>query len=49
MVEAHMDPKKYPNPKEFKPERFLDQEDTMASSANRKVEDRDQFNFGWGR
>ncbi|KAG2224700.1 hypothetical protein INT45_009015 [Circinella minor] len=49
MVEAHMDPKKYPNPREFRPERFLDQEDTMASSLHRKVEDRDQFNFGWGR
>ena len=49
MVEAHLNPKKYPNPEEFRPERFLDQEDTMASSLHRKVEDRDQFNFGWGR
>ncbi|KAI9246473.1 cytochrome P450 [Phascolomyces articulosus] len=48
-MEAHMDPVKYPNPEEFKPERFLGQEDTMGSSANRKAQDRDQFNFGWGR
>ena len=49
MTETHLDPEKYPNPEEFKPERFLGQEDTMASSANRKPEYRDQFNFGWGR
>ncbi|KAI9246482.1 cytochrome P450 [Phascolomyces articulosus] len=49
MIEAHINPEKYPNPEEFKPERFLDNTDTMGSSANRKVEDRDQFNFGWGR
>ena len=49
MMEAHMDPEKYPNPEQFSPERFLRQKDTMSSSANRKYKDRDQFNFGWGR
>ncbi|KAI9278979.1 cytochrome P450 [Phascolomyces articulosus] len=49
MLGAHMDPEKYPNPEEFRPERFLSKSETMAASANRNVEDRDQFNFGWGR
>ncbi|KAI9246485.1 cytochrome P450 [Phascolomyces articulosus] len=49
MTDAHLNPEKYPNPEQFMPERFLGKEETMASSANRKVEHRDQFNFGWGR
>ncbi|KAI9496906.1 cytochrome P450 [Zychaea mexicana] len=50
MGDTHLDPIKYPNPEEFQPERFLDKSsETMAASANRKAEDRDQFNFGWGR
>ena len=50
MIEMHMDPIKYPNPHEFKPERFLDKsKDSMFASANHKIEDRDQYNFGWGR
>ncbi|KAG2217228.1 hypothetical protein INT45_012687 [Circinella minor] len=49
MMDAHMDSKKYPNPEKFDPDRFLGQEDTMFSSANRRPENRDHFNFGWGR
>ncbi|KAG2225115.1 hypothetical protein INT45_011798 [Circinella minor] len=50
MIEMHMDPVKYPNPLEFKPERFLDKtKDSMFASANHKIEERDQYNFGWGR
>ncbi|KAI7852762.1 cytochrome P450 [Circinella umbellata] len=49
MYSMHTNPSIYKNPEEFIPDRFLEHTATMASSANAKVEQRDHFNFGWGR
>ncbi|KAI9477132.1 cytochrome P450 [Zychaea mexicana] len=49
MYSMHTNLSSYKNPEEFMPERFLDHTAPMASSANAKVEQRDHFNFGWGR
>ncbi|CAG8682538.1 14571_t:CDS:2 [Cetraspora pellucida] len=45
----HTDEKRYENPKEFKPERFLGFKESSASSANGNYENRDHFGFGAGR
>ncbi|CAG8712012.1 4308_t:CDS:2 [Cetraspora pellucida] len=45
----HMDEKRYENPKEFKPERFLGVTESSAALANRNSENRDHFGFGAGR
>ncbi|ORY96170.1 cytochrome P450 [Syncephalastrum racemosum] len=49
MWNMHRDPERYPQPDEFKPERFMDNTKTMSASANGGIDRRDQFNFGWGR
>ena len=49
MYSMHTSPSIYKNPEEFIPERFLGHTDPMASLASAKVEQRDHFNFGWGR
>ncbi|CEP19556.1 hypothetical protein [Parasitella parasitica] len=50
MDSMHKNPKQYPvHPEAFMPERFMDNLKTMQSSANGKIEQRDNFNFGWGR
>ncbi|KAI8139125.1 cytochrome P450 [Fennellomyces sp. T-0311] len=49
MYAMHTDPSIYKNPEEFIPERFMEDKSTMASAANAKIEQRDHFNFGWGR
>ncbi|KAJ8657398.1 hypothetical protein O0I10_006954 [Lichtheimia ornata] len=49
MVAMHMNPDVYPEPHVFRPERFLDKTETFTASAKSKIEDRDQYNFGWGR
>ncbi|RIB30974.1 cytochrome P450 [Gigaspora rosea] len=45
----HMDEKRYENPKEFKPERFLGFTGSSAALANGNYENRDHFGFGAGR
>ncbi|CAG8670626.1 716_t:CDS:2, partial [Cetraspora pellucida] len=45
----HMDEKRYENPKEFKPERFLGVTESSAALANGSYENRDHFGFGAGR
>ncbi|RIB15489.1 cytochrome P450 [Gigaspora rosea] len=45
----HMDEKRYENPKEFKPERFLGFTESSATLANGNYENRDHFMFGAGR
>jgi cytochrome P450 len=45
----HRSPKNFKDPLDFVPERFMHDIRPMASSANGKIEDRDQYNFGWGR
>ncbi|KAI9274024.1 cytochrome P450 [Helicostylum pulchrum] len=49
MDSMHMRQDIYPNPKKFEPERFMNNLKTMQSAANGKLEERDHFNFGWGR
>lgn len=45
----HTNAERYENPFEFIPERFLDNLKTMQASANGNIEQRDTYNFGWGR
>jgi cytochrome P450 len=45
----HRLPEVYPKPEQFTPERFMNNIRTMQSAANGKPEDRDHYNFGWGR
>ncbi|CAG8448858.1 20745_t:CDS:2 [Cetraspora pellucida] len=45
----HMDEKRYENPKELKPERFLSFTNSSAALANGNYENRDHFGFGAGR
>lgn len=49
MQSLHKNPDLYPDPERFHPERFIDNIRTMQASANGKLEERDHFNFGWGR
>lgn len=39
----------YHEPEEFIPERFINNMKTMQSAANGRFEERDHYNFGWGR
>lgn len=45
----HKQADRYPEPERFIPERFMNNLKTMLASANGKIEERDHFNFGWGR
>ncbi|GKU16349.1 unnamed protein product [Fusarium langsethiae] len=46
----HMDPERYPNPRQFNPERYIDDLQSLAdAAANPDASKRDQFTFGAGR
>ncbi|CAO3637352.1 unnamed protein product [Mucor hiemalis] len=49
MLSMHRQAHIYPDPEVFKPERFMNNLKTMQSAANGKLEERDHFNFGFGR
>jgi cytochrome P450 len=49
MVGIHTQADLYPNPTTFRPDRFMNNLKTMQSAANGKFEERDHFNFGFGR
>ncbi|KAI8150053.1 cytochrome P450 [Fennellomyces sp. T-0311] len=49
MYAMHWNPERYTDPKKFIPERFMDNIRTMSAAANSRIENRDHYNFGWGR
>lgn len=49
MGSLHKQPQYYPDPEVFHPERFMNNLKTMQSAANGRFEERDQYNFGFGR
>lgn len=49
MDSMHKNPENFPHPDSYSPERFLNNLKTMHASANGKLNERDHFNFGWGR
>lgn len=49
MNSMHKRPEIYSKPGKFLPERFMNNIRTMQSAANGKIEERDHYNFGWGR
>ncbi|KAI8352157.1 cytochrome P450 [Choanephora cucurbitarum] len=49
MQAMHYNAERYPEPDVFNPKRFLNNLRTMNASVNGNFEDRDHFNFGWGR
>ena len=50
MIAIHSVPATYPEPHLFKPERFMEKIEPMSVLATKKKwNERDHFNFGWGR
>ncbi|RCH89793.1 hypothetical protein CU098_005126 [Rhizopus stolonifer] len=49
MESIHWNPQVYFEPERFFPERFINDTKTMNAAANGRPEERDHFNFGWGR
>ncbi|CAO3639618.1 unnamed protein product [Cunninghamella echinulata] len=45
----HLNADVYDDPKVFNPDRFVNKTNTLLSSANGNINNRDQYNFGWGR
>lgn len=45
----NMDPKKYVNPEQFDPDRFVDVTELTATLAHGPIANRDHVTFGWGR
>ncbi|KAI7872818.1 cytochrome P450 [Spinellus fusiger] len=45
----HSNKEVFENPEVFNPDRYKDTLGNMTSSANGPIEQRDQYNFGWGR
>jgi cytochrome P450 len=49
MEAMHLNEDVYPDAKKFIPERFLENKKSMFAAANGRLEERDHYNFGWGR
>ncbi|KAG2228138.1 hypothetical protein INT45_009184 [Circinella minor] len=49
MYAMHWNPEVYPEPEKFIPDRFMNDTKSMYASANSRIENRDHYNFGWGR
>lgn len=49
MDSMHKNPEIFSEPERFYPERYLTNLKTMQAAANGKLEERDHYNFGWGR
>ncbi|KAI7879545.1 cytochrome P450 [Mucor mucedo] len=49
MESMHQNPDVFSEPLRYYPERFMNNLKTMDAAAKGKIEERDHFNFGWGR
>ncbi|KAG2204058.1 hypothetical protein INT47_007052 [Mucor saturninus] len=49
MESMHQNPDVFAEPLKYYPERFMNNLKTMDAAAKGKIEERDHFNFGWGR
>ncbi|KAI7874807.1 cytochrome P450 [Lichtheimia hyalospora FSU 10163] len=49
MYTMHRSDSVYDDANEFIPERFLDNTNTMLAASNGRLQNRDHYNFGWGR